>query len=30
MIRAPAPEEVLTALLDSAVQLTNSERGLLS
>jgi serine phosphatase RsbU (regulator of sigma subunit) len=29
MLRAPALEEVLTALLDSAVQLTNSERGLL-
>jgi serine phosphatase RsbU (regulator of sigma subunit) len=29
MLRAPALEEVLTALVDSAVQLTNSERGLL-
>jgi serine phosphatase RsbU (regulator of sigma subunit) len=29
MLRAPALEEVLTALADSAVQLTNSERGLL-
>jgi serine phosphatase RsbU (regulator of sigma subunit) len=29
MMRAPALEEVLTALVDSAVQLTNSERGLL-
>ena len=29
MLRAPALEEVLTALLDSAVQLTNAERGLL-
>ncbi|MFZ0963486.1 MAG: FHA domain-containing protein, partial [Terriglobia bacterium] len=29
MLRAPALEEVLTTLLDSAVQLTNGERGLL-
>jgi serine phosphatase RsbU (regulator of sigma subunit) len=29
MLRAPALEEVLTTLLDSAVQLTNAERGLL-
>ncbi len=29
MLRAPALQEVLTALLDSALQLTNSERGLL-
>jgi serine phosphatase RsbU (regulator of sigma subunit) len=29
MLRAPALEEVLTALLDSAVQLTQSDRGLL-
>ena len=29
MLRAPALEEVLTSLLDSAVQLTNSDRGLL-
>jgi serine phosphatase RsbU (regulator of sigma subunit) len=29
MLRAPALEEVLTALLDSAVQLTHSDRGLL-
>jgi serine phosphatase RsbU (regulator of sigma subunit) len=29
MLRAPALEEVLTALVDSAVQLTNAERGLL-
>ena len=29
MLRAPALEEVLTALLDSAVQLTSAERGLL-
>jgi phosphoserine phosphatase RsbU/P len=29
MLRAPALEEVLTTLLDSAIQLTNAERGLL-
>ena len=29
MLRAPALEEVLTALLDSAIQLANAERGLL-
>ncbi len=29
MLRAPALEEVLTSLVDSAIQLTNSERGLL-
>jgi phosphoserine phosphatase RsbU/P len=29
MLRAPALEEVLVTLLDSAVQLTNAERGLL-
>ncbi len=29
MMRAPALEEVLTTLLDSAIQLTNAERGLL-
>jgi len=29
LLRAPALEEVLTALLDSAVQLANAERGLL-
>ncbi len=29
MLRAPALEEVLTTLLDSALQLTNAERGLL-
>jgi len=29
MLRAPALEEVLTALVDSAIQLTNAERGLL-
>jgi serine phosphatase RsbU (regulator of sigma subunit) len=29
MLRAPALEEVLTTLLDSAVQLANAERGLL-
>ena len=29
MLRAPALEEVLTALLDSAIQLTSAERGLL-
>jgi len=29
MLRAPALEEVLTAVLDSAMQLTNSERALL-
>jgi serine phosphatase RsbU (regulator of sigma subunit) len=29
MLRAPALEEVLSTLLDSAIQLTNAERGLL-
>jgi serine phosphatase RsbU (regulator of sigma subunit) len=29
MLRAPALEEVLTTLVDSAIQLTNAERGLL-
>ena len=29
MLRAPALEEVLVTLLDSALQLTNAERGLL-
>ena len=29
MLRAPALEEVLITLLDSAIQLTNAERGLL-